>query len=100
MSKKNSAANKYLLEDNKAISTHESKVIYMQSGWSRVKQTVGPKHTNTSGEYSTRDSYVAPDASTWPNKHTYALTHGLKCVPRLDNDYTQSQQPLFRTTAT
>lgn len=26
-------------------------VISMQAGWFRVEQTVGPKHTNTSGDY-------------------------------------------------
>lgn len=44
---------KQQMQDNKAKDAHESKMIYMQDGWSRVKQTEGPKHTNTSGDYST-----------------------------------------------
>lgn len=41
------------MPDKRGIHTHESTMIYMKAAWSTVKQTVGPKHTNTSGDYST-----------------------------------------------
>lgn len=54
-------------------------VISMQAGWFRVEQTVGPKHTNTPGDYiQWSHDCVAPDASTWPNKHTHTHTQSCK----------------------
>ena len=55
-------------------------MIYMQAGWSRVKQTEGPKHTNTSGDYSAGAIVVlhqmllrGPTTST--DTHTHTQNH-------------------------
>lgn len=68
------------MQDTKATRTHESKMIHMQRGWSTVKQTVGPKHTNTSGDYSTGAMVVlhqmlprGPTTST--HTHTHIKMH-------------------------
>jgi len=42
-------------------------MIYTQAGRPTVKQAIGPKHTNTSGELKTW--FFVPDASTWPNNN-------------------------------
>ena len=69
-------------------------MIYMQAGWSRVKQTEGPKHTNTSGDYSAGAIVVlhqmllrGPTTSTDTHTHTLRIMQRSKCVPRLNNHY-------------
>lgn len=61
-------------------------MIYMQAGWFRVKQTVGPKHTNTSGDYSAGAVAVLHQMlprSPTTNTHTVYIR---MCVAALINE--------------
>lgn len=82
-------------QDNKAKRTHESQMIYMQAGWSTVKQAVGPKHINTSGDYSVGVVVVLhqmlPRGSTTSTRSLRAL----KCMPCLNNHYIRPQKSLL-----
>lgn len=51
-------------------------MIYVQAGWFRVEQPVGPKHTNTSGDYSTGAAVVLHQMlPRGPTTSRHARTH-------------------------